>query len=45
MENEVRNTLSSLPPKAVVLGSDSELDVGFRYLQLARGERPDVLWR
>ena len=44
MENEVRNTLSSLPPKAVVLGSDSELDVGVRYLQLARGERPDVMY-
>jgi Protein of unknown function (DUF2723) len=44
MENEVRNTLSSLPPNAVVLGRDSELDVGFRYLQLACGERPDVLY-
>ncbi len=44
MENEVRNTLSSLPPNAVVLGPDSELDVGFRYLQLACGERPDVMY-
>lgn len=44
MESEVRNTLSSLPPNSVVLGSDSELDVGFRYLQLACGERLDVMY-
>jgi len=43
MENEVRNTLSSLPPNAVVLGRDSELDVRFRYLQPACGEPPDGL--
>lgn len=42
MELEVRNTLRSLPQGAVVLGSVDELDVGIRYLQLARGERPDV---
>jgi hypothetical protein len=44
MEYEVRNTLRSLPPNAVVLGRDSELDVGVRYLQLARGERTDVTY-
>lgn len=44
MENEIRNTLSSLPQNAIVLGPDSELDVGIRYLQLARGERRDVLY-
>lgn len=42
MELEVRNTLRSLPHGAVVLGTVDELDVGIRYLQLARGERPDV---
>jgi hypothetical protein len=44
MENEVRNTLSSLPPNAIVLGPDNELDVGVRYLQLACGERRDVMY-
>jgi hypothetical protein len=44
MEYEVRNTLSSLPPNAIVLGRDDELDVGVRYLQLALGERPDVMY-
>jgi hypothetical protein len=45
----VRNTLASMPPDAVILAGDvDEMDVGIRYLQLARGERPDVLflrWR
>lgn len=44
MELEVRNTLGTLPPSAVVLGKDDELDVGFRYLQLACGLRPDVMY-
>ncbi len=44
MELEVRNTLGTLPPSAVVLGMDGELDVGFRYLQLACGLRPDVMY-
>ncbi len=44
MELAVRNTLRSLPPQAVVIGVIDELDVGFRYLQLARGERPDVVF-
>ena len=49
MENMVRNTLASMPADAVILaGGVDELDVGIRYLQLARGERLDVLflrWR
>ncbi len=44
MENEVRNVLASLPPRAVVIGAVNELDVGIRYLQIARGLRPDVLF-
>lgn len=44
MEYEVRNTLESLPSHAVVFGSIDELDVGIRYLQLARGLRPDVVF-
>jgi hypothetical protein len=44
MELEVRNTLESLPPDSVIFGSIDELDVGTRYLQLARGIRPDVLF-
>ena len=44
MENMVRNTLASMPPDAVILAGDvDELDVGVRYLQLACGERRDVL--
>jgi hypothetical protein len=43
MENGARGTLRGLPPDAVVFTVTDELDVGFRYLQLARGERPDVL--
>jgi hypothetical protein len=49
MENMVRNTLESMPQDAVILaGGVDELDVGIRYMQLARGERLDVLflrWR
>jgi hypothetical protein len=45
MENIVRNTLRSMPPNAVIMAPIvDELDVGTRYLQLARGERPDVLF-
>lgn len=45
MENMVRNTLASMPPDAVILGGNvDELDVGIRYLQLALGQRPDVLF-
>jgi hypothetical protein len=44
MELEVRNTLESLPTAAVIFGSIDELDVGIRYLQLARDVRTDVLF-
>jgi len=43
MENGARGTLRGLPANAVVFTVTDELDVGFRYLQLTRGERPDVL--
>lgn len=49
MEYIARNTLRSMPPNAVIMAATvDELDVGIRYLQLTRGERPDVLffrWR
>jgi len=49
MEYMARNTLRSMPPNAVIMAAAvDELDVGIRYLQLTRGERPDVLffrWR
>lgn len=49
MEYIARNTLRSMPPDAVIMAATAdELDVGIRYLQLTRGERPDVLffrWR
>jgi len=44
MEYEIRNTLASLPPNAVVIGGVDELEVGFHYLQLACGERRDVTY-
>jgi len=49
MEYMAQNTLRSMPPNAVIMAAAvDELDVGIRYLQLTRGERPDVLffrWR
>jgi hypothetical protein len=45
MENMAKNTLRSMPPNAVIMAPIvDELDVGIRYLQLARGERNDVLF-
>ena len=44
MELSVRNVLASLPQNAVVFGSTDEFDVGTRYLQLAVGLRPDVVF-
>lgn len=45
MEYMARNTLRSMPANAVIMAPIvDELDVGIRYLQLTRGERPDVLF-
>lgn len=44
VEYGVRNTLRSLPPDAVVIGAADDLLNGTNYLQLARGERPDVVY-
>ena len=44
MELQVRNTLRTLPRDAIVIGRDDALDVGFRYVQLACGVRPDVTY-
>lgn len=44
MERGVQNLLGSLPPSSVVLGQGDDLHVGVRYLQLARGVRPDVAY-
>ena len=42
MELGVRNLLRSLPPAAIVVVISEDQCFGGRYLQLARGERPDV---
>ncbi len=44
LELVVRNTLASLPPNAVMFGTTDEFDVTMRYLQLAVGLRPDVVF-
>ncbi|HEV7554945.1 MAG TPA: DUF2723 domain-containing protein [Kofleriaceae bacterium] len=43
MENGVRGMLEAFPDHAIVLTTTDEYDVGIHYLQLARGERDDVL--
>jgi hypothetical protein len=43
MERAVRNTLTTLPPDAVILGVIDEVDVGAHYLQLTEGLRRDVV--
>jgi hypothetical protein len=52
MELGVQNLLRSLPPDAIAVVQSEDQCFGGRYLQLARGERPDVafvcselLWR
>jgi hypothetical protein len=42
VELGVRNTLRSLPPFAIAVVTGDDQCFGARYLQLARGERPDV---
>jgi hypothetical protein len=42
MERGVQNLLRSLPPIAIAVVISEEQCFGGRYLQLARGERPDV---
>ncbi|HEX7841650.1 MAG TPA: hypothetical protein VF469_29475, partial [Kofleriaceae bacterium] len=42
MELGVQNLLRSLPRDAIAVVSDDDQCIGGRYLQLARGERPDV---
>ncbi len=42
MERAVENLLSSLPPRAIVVGSFDIMVFGSRYVQSALGERPDV---
>jgi hypothetical protein len=42
VEQNARNMLRSLPPDAVVIVAEDDLDFASSYLQLARGERPDV---
>jgi hypothetical protein len=44
LENEVTWVISTAPPGAIMIGRDDELDVGARYVQLARGIRPDVTY-
>jgi Protein of unknown function (DUF2723) len=44
MDYEVRNTLTSLPQNAVVIGAVDELDVGTHYLQIACNVRPDITY-
>ena len=40
----VRNTLRSLEPRAVVIGTADDMKAGMAYLQLVEGERPDVFY-
>jgi hypothetical protein len=42
VEQAARNTLLSLPAGAVLIGDDDDLGFTVPYLQLVRGERPDV---
>ena len=42
VELNARNMLRSLPTDAVVIVAEDDLDFATSYLQLARGERPDV---
>jgi hypothetical protein len=42
VELGVRNTLRALPPFAIAVVTGDDQCFGARYLQLARGERPDV---
>jgi hypothetical protein len=42
VEQEVLNTLRSLPPNAVVIGTSDELYAGTNYVQLVLGVRTDV---
>lgn len=44
VEQLVRNTLRSLEPNAVVIGTSDELKSGTYYLQLLEGERTDVFY-
>lgn len=44
VENAMRGVLRGLPPNAVVIGSGDIPYFGIGYLQLARGERPDVTY-
>ncbi len=44
VELSVRNVLRSLPPDAVVMGAADDLLNGVNYVQLALGERRDVLY-
>jgi len=42
MQRGVENLVSTLPPRAVVVVISEDLCFGVRYLQLTRGDRPDV---
>jgi hypothetical protein len=42
VENSARNLMSTLPPNAVVVHGQDEFHGALGYLQVARGERPDV---
>lgn len=43
VERSLSNTLTTLPPAAIVIGSTDELHFGTGYLQTALAVRPDVL--
>ena len=43
VEQNVRNMLASLPPRAVVIVAEDDLDFGSSYVEMMLGERPDVL--
>ena len=44
VEEQVRNTLRSLPERAVVIGATDDLKSGIAYLQLIQSERTDVFY-
>jgi hypothetical protein len=42
IEQSLKNSLRTLPPNAVLIGTPDELNFGMAYLQGVLGERPDV---
>jgi hypothetical protein len=44
VEQQVRNTMRSLPPRSVVIGATDDLKAGIAYLQLVENERTDIFY-